>query len=246
MQDILRVNRIFTPQTLVPQTNIVLESSASQHLLRVLRLKLGAMVTLFNGDGHDYQAELIGEEKKCAHFSVLSRVLNTTESPLLTELGIVISKGDRMDTVVQKATELGVNVIYPLTSERCDVKLVPERAEKRRLHWQKVAIAACEQCGRAVVPTVHPIQPLEQWIKSAQADLAVILHHRSEPAAWPTSVSSACVLIGPEGGFSEAEVTAAERQSFRAWVLGPRVLRTETAPLTALSILQQRFGDFTL
>lgn len=246
MRDILRVNRIFTPQTLLPQTHIVLETNASQHLLRVLRLKLGAVITLFNGDGHDYQAELIGEEKKCAHFSILSRVLNTTESPLVTELGIVVSKGDRMDTVVQKATELGVNVIYPLTSERCDVKLVPERAEKRRLHWQKVAIAACEQCGRAVVPTVHPIQPLEQWIQTAQADLAVILHHRSEHAAWPSNVTSACILIGPEGGLSETEVTAAERQSFRAWVLGPRVLRTETAPLTALSILQQRFGDFTL
>jgi 16S rRNA (uracil1498-N3)-methyltransferase len=158
----------------------------------------------------------------------------------------VISKGDRMDFVVQKSTELGISDIFPLTSERCDIKLNSERSQKRRDHWQKVATSACEQCGRSVVPQVHDIQPLNEWIAQVKADTRLVMHHRAGNTALPQGTQSVALLIGPEGGLTETEVSVAIDHGFDPFVLGPRVLRTETAPIAALSILQTTFGDFTI
>ena len=242
----MRINRIYTEADLQPNTNIQLEAGASLHLLKVLRLKTGASLELFNGDGRNYACELLDSPKRIANIRVLSAKANPTESSLHSILGIVVSKGDRMDFVVQKATELGIHEIYPLTSERCDVKLNAERAEKRRQHWLKVAVSACEQSGRSHIPNIAPIQSIQQWINGVNADLKWVLHHRATADKSPSEAKSVAILEGPEGGLSEAEVELALQYHFTPTVLGPRVLRTETAPLVALSVLQQRYGDFTL
>lgn len=242
----MRINRIYTEADLQPNSDIQLEAGPSLHLLKVLRLKTGAPLELFNGDGNNYACELLDSPKRTANVRVLSAQPNPTESSLRSALGIVVSKGDRMDFVVQKATELGIHEIYPLTSERCDVKLNAERSEKRQQHWLKVAIAACEQSGRSRIPSIAPIQSIQQWTSEISADLKWVLHHRATADKSPAEAQSVAILVGPEGGLSEAEVELALQHHFTPTVLGPRVLRTETAPLVALSVLQQRYGDFTL
>lgn len=242
----MRINRIYTQADLQPNIEIQLEAGPSLHLLKVLRLKTGAPLELFNGDGQNYACELLDSPKRIANVRVLGAQTNPTESYLHSKLGIVVSKGDRMDFVVQKATELGVHEIYPLTSERCDVKLNTERAEKRQQHWLKVAVSACEQSGRSCVPSIAPMQNINQWIKEVNADLKWVLHHRATADRSPAEAQSVAILVGPEGGLSETEVELAQQHHFTPTVLGPRVLRTETAPLVALSVLQQRYGDFTL
>jgi 16S rRNA (uracil1498-N3)-methyltransferase len=242
----LRINRIFTPEPLSKGSTIELDAGASLHLIKVLRLKPESPLELFNGDGFNYRGKLLIQGKRVAAVRIESCQLNGSESPLRTRLGIVISKGDRMDFVVQKSTELGIFDLFPLTSERCDIKLSNERGQKKREHWQKVAIAASEQCGRSVVPTIHEIQPLSAWIGEIEADTRLVMHHRASNTSLPQRAQSVALLIGPEGGLTEAEVSAAVSHGFEPFVLGPRVLRTETAPIAALSILQTTFGDFTI
>ena len=223
-----------------------MDAGASLHLIKVLRLKPESPIELFNGDGFNYRGKLLIQGKRAAAVQIESCQENGSESPLRTRLGIVISKGDRMDFVVQKSTELGVFDIFPLTSERCDIKLNGERSQKRRDHWQKVATSACEQCGRSVVPHIHDIQPLNAWIAQIEADTRLVMHHRASNTSLPQRTQSVALLIGPEGGLTETEVSAAIDHGFDPFVLGPRVLRTETAPIAALSILQTTFGDFTI
>ncbi|MDX1467394.1 MAG: 16S rRNA (uracil(1498)-N(3))-methyltransferase, partial [Halomonas sp.] len=166
------------------------------------------------------------------------------ESPLAVHLGQAISKGDRMDYAIQKAVELGVATITPLYTEHGDVRLKGERAAKKLAHWQAVAASACEQCGRATLPPVHAPMGLGEWLAARDEALRLVLHPGTagalEQAEAPASVA---VLIGPEGGLAEAEVEAARTSGFAPLSLGPRVLRTETAPVVALSLLQARFGD---
>ena len=171
-----------------------------------------------------------------------------SESPLQVELGQVISKGDRMDYAVQKATEMGVSRIAPLVSERCDVRLKGDREEKRIRHWQQVAISAAEQCGRAVVPEILPVQSLADWLPGTRdLDLRLVLHHRSpQPLVSHSRPRRLALLIGPEGGLSEDEIAATEQAGFVPAALGPRVLRTETAPVAALALCQWLWGDVGL
>jgi 16S rRNA (uracil1498-N3)-methyltransferase len=149
-----------------------------------------------------------------------------------------------MDWVIQKATELGVTSITPINTERTNVKLSSDRLEKKQQHWQQVAISACEQCTRNTVPTVKPLLTLEGWLADCDADQKFVLHHRSnknlDEIKAPTSIA---LLIGPEGGLTADEIAQAEQAGFDALTLGPRVLRTETAPLAAISVLQHRWGD---
>ncbi|TVP93679.1 MAG: 16S rRNA (uracil(1498)-N(3))-methyltransferase, partial [Pseudomonadaceae bacterium] len=167
------------------------------------------------------------------------------ESPLQVHLGQAMSRGERMDWAIQKAVELGVNAITPLFTERCEVKLQGERADKRQAHWQQVAISACEQCGRSQVPVVHPPQALADWLAQLDCELKLVLHHRTEqPLASLQKPASLGLLIGPEGGLSSEEIQRTEASGFQAVRLGPRVLRTETAPIVALSLAQQLWGDF--
>ena len=160
-------------------------------------------------------------------------------------LGQVISRGDRMEFVIQKAVELGVNEITPLISERCGVKLNAERMEKKQQQWQKIAIAACEQSGRNVVPTIHTTQTLVQWCEVEIACCKLTLHPRAKYSinTLPSEIEHVRLLIGPEGGLSDDEINLTETLDFTETLLGPRVLRTETAALTAITALQCRFGD---
>lgn len=237
--------RIFTPASLNENTTVSLDDQAVTHLVRVLRMKTGDALRLFNGNGVEYQAELEVESKKTAHARVSSVIREDAPLPLAVHLGQVMSKGDRMDFVVQKATELGVSDITPLISERCDVRLKGERLDKKIEHWQKVAISACEQSGRNTVPVIHPPLPANEWAQSVTADVKLVLHpHNQKPLKAETNPGTVAVLIGPEGGFTDLEVNQYQDSGFDGLLLGPRILRTETAALTALSVLQFVWGDF--
>jgi 16S rRNA (uracil1498-N3)-methyltransferase len=148
-----------------------------------------------------------------------------------------------MDWAIQKATELGVTQITPIVSERCEVRLNDERADKRLAHWRQIAISACEQCGRSVLPVIHPPMSLRDWLP-VEADLKLVLHPVAAPLTSHARPQTLAFLIGPEGGLSESEVEQAANQGFQPARLGPRVLRTETAPVVALSVAQQLWGDF--
>jgi len=240
----MRNPRIYTEQVLIPGATLTLDERASNYLARVLRCQSGMAITLFNGDSKEYAASVTAVDKRNVAVVINDASIVDRESPLKIHLGIAISKGDRMDLVMQKAVELGVSDITPLISERVEVRLQGERADKRIEHWRGIIISACEQCARNTLPKLNPIAPLNDWISRVEADKKFVLHHRSDTALGTSEKpNSVALLIGPEGGLSEAEIDAAQRQSFAPLRLGPRVLRTETAPLAALSILQFVFGD---
>jgi len=239
--------RFFCDAKLGPGAQLDLPESAAHHAQRVLRLKAGDKVILFNGDGHDYACELLRVSKEGVSAKISGQTLIERESPLNVTLAQCISSGDRMDLTLQKSVELGIARIQPLAAERSVVKLSGERAEKRLQHWQNVVISACEQSGRAFVPKVLPPMPLLHWL--AQQDnytLKLILNpfteRRLHDLAQPQG--PICLLIGCEGGFAPGEVTAALHAGFTDVKLGPRILRTETAGLAALTALQTLWGDF--
>lgn len=237
--------RIYTTQALSPTLQIDLDDQATVHLLRVLRMTSGDAIRLFNSDGNEYQAELIVHSKKSASANIVSILKTDAPMPLSLHLGQVISKGDRMDFTVQKATELGVSDITPLWSERCDVRRKADLMEKKLEHWRKVAISACEQSGRNTVPVIHPPASLQDWLPTVNSERRLLLHpHNQQPLESAIAPSSVTLLVGPEGGFSDAEVSLCQAQNFDGLLLGPRVLRTETAALTAISVLQYVWGDF--
>jgi 16S rRNA (uracil1498-N3)-methyltransferase len=240
----MRIPRIHTGQTLRANAAVELESGPSQHLSRVLRMKVGDSLILFDGRGGQYPATISALDRKTVtavtgEFEAIER-----ESGLQLQLGIAVSRGDRMDWVVQKATELGVSSIAPLLSERTELRLDGDRGDRKLRHWQQVATSACEQCGRNRLPEILPPQSLGQWLRTVQADIRLVLHHTAENTdPGSSSPATAALLVGPEGGLSPAEIDAAENAGFSSLQLGPRVLRTETAPLAAIAILQARWGD---
>lgn len=240
----MRTIRIYTPQTLTAGTDCALDASPSHHLATVLRARLDQAVELFNGDGNCYTARITAIGKKAVTVAIGDCMPTHNESPLQIELGIGISKGDRFDFVLQKSTELGVTAITPLITERTEVRLDHERAGKKLEHWRQVIISACEQSGRNLVPVLNPIRKLSDWAGTCDAPQKFVLHHRAErsPAA-ATNPRRVALLIGPEGGLNSDEIAGAEKAGFDAWRLGPRVLRTETAPLVAITALQWMWGD---
>jgi 16S rRNA (uracil1498-N3)-methyltransferase len=242
----MRVPRLHTTQALLSGQNIALEEQASRHLVQVLRFKAGASIRLFNGNGKEFEATLIEAGKKGATIHVDAEInAENTESPLHIHLGIAISKGDRMDWLVQKCTELGVNEISPLLTERVDVKLPADRQAKKQQHWQQIAISGCEQSGRNTLPTINMPLKLSPWLDDVNAEKKLLLDFENEIKIADSNVcNSAALLVGPEGGLSELEVLLAKKMGFSGWRLGKRVLRTETAPLAAISVLQFCFGDF--
>ncbi len=241
----MRIPRVYTPQTLSVDSSIDLESQASNHLGRVLRMSENDPVELFNGNGRSYDALIINITKKCVTLKVTATQHTPKQSPLQTHLGLAMSKGDRMDYAIQKATELGIHEITPLMGERSELKLKGERAEKKVQHWMQVAVSSCEQCQRNILPKINPIKDLNAWINEAEADLKLVLHHRAEQQISDLpKPSSVAFLIGPEGGLSESEIDMAINKNFEPLLLGPRVLRTETAPVVLLSTAQLLWGDF--
>lgn len=241
----MRIPRLFHPSTIGDLQQVELCDDAVGHIARVLRMQEGQAVCLFDGSGYEYSATIIELTKKKVVVNIDESKLNDIESPLNLHLGQVISRGDKMEFTIQKSVELGVNTITPLLSERCGVKLDEKRFEKKLSQWQKIAIAACEQCGRNVVPEIRPIIQLEQWCAEQTDALKLNLHPRAKYSinTLPEPVQDVRLLIGPEGGLSEEEITMTEQYHFDEILLGPRVLRTETAALTAITALQVRFGD---
>ena len=238
----MRLSRFFIDSPLALGTHSLPEAAA-HYIGRVLRLPAGAAVQLFDGSGMEFRGELLEVGKKQVSVQLHEQVPGLPESSLRIHLGQGLSRGERMDWAIQKVTELGVAEITPIVSERCEVRLKDERADKRLAHWRQIAISACEQCGRSVIPQINPPVTLAEWL-SVEAALKLVLHPVAEPLASHQPPATLAFLIGPEGGLSDAEVEQATRAGFLPARLGPRVLRTETAPVVALSVAQQLWGDF--
>ncbi|MGM3174429.1 16S rRNA (uracil(1498)-N(3))-methyltransferase [Dickeya lacustris] len=242
----MRIPRIFHPETLAAQggeTN--LSDDAANHVGRVLRMTAGQSLQLFDGSNHVFDAQIVQVEKKAVRVRYATGREENRESPLHLHLGQVMSRGEKMEFTIQKSIELGVNIITPLFSERCGVKLDADRLEKKIQQWQKIAIAACEQCGRNRLPEIRAAQTLESWCAQDDDALKLNLHPRAQHSinTLPLPLSRIRLLIGPEGGLSADEIAMTARHGFTDILLGPRVLRTETTALTAITALQVRFGD---
>jgi 16S rRNA (uracil1498-N3)-methyltransferase len=243
----MRVPRIFTTQALAVGRKLVLQEAAQRHLIQVLRLRPGMELTLFNGDGKEYAAQLETCTKKTATAEILALQREEPVAPLAIHLVIGVSKGERMDFALQKSVELGVSEITPLFSERCTVRLHGERLEKRLQHWRNVTISACEQSGRCRVPQIHEPCPLEGCLGRPGLSPGILLDHRATqtlPELEQPPAGAVSLLIGPEGGLSEQERNLAQAQDFTAVRMGPRIMRTETVPLAALAAIQLLWGDF--
>ena len=243
----MRISRLYLPFPLASDSEVELDERARQYVLQVLRLKSGAPLIVFNGDGNEYSATLGLAEKRRANIIVGECRHPGRESPLAVHLGLGISKGERMDYAIQKAVELGVAEITPLFSQHCVVKLDQKRIENRLRHWRAVIISASEQCGRNTLAQLHAPVDISRWIEMDSADLALILAPQAERVL--TQIQPAPrqlrLTIGPEGGFSEVEIGMAISAGFSAVTLGPRILRTETAVVAGLSALQTLWGDLT-
>ncbi len=242
----MRIPRIYHPELLEYQTQCQLSEDAANHVGRVLRMVEGEQLELFDGSNHIYPAIITESNKKSVKVNILGRELSDKESNLKIHLGQVISRGERMEFTIQKSVELGVNVITPLWSERCGVKLDGERMDKKIQQWQKIAIAACEQCGRNVVPEIRPLMKLQDWCAEDDGALKLNLHPRAQHSIKTLPMipkDGVRLLIGSEGGLSEQEIVQTQQKGFTEILLGKRVLRTETASLAAISALQIYFGD---
>ncbi len=243
----MRVPRIYQNSPLSVGATIALDDDAANHVGRVLRMLPDQEICLFNGQGGQYQAVITESGKKHVTVRITEFADHSVESPLSIHLGQVISRGDKMEFTIQKSVELGVNVITPLWSSRCGVKLQGDRLDKKLEQWQKIAISACEQCGRNTVPLVRPVMSLEHWLAEPTEELKLTLHPRAQYSAGtlPVPTHGVRLVIGPEGGLSDDEIALTEQYHFQEMLLGPRVLRTETAALTAITALQCRFGDLS-
>jgi len=230
-----------------PGQSVLLDEHACKHLIQVLRLRAEAPFILFNGEGQAWQARLENPDKRNATAIIETALPDNPESPLHTHLGLGISKGERMDYAIQKAVELGVSEITPLSTRYSMVKLDDKRKDKRHRHWQGIIIGACEQCGRNRLPILHPAIDNTRWLNQLDSELKLMLdpiasQHLSQQVEQPRSVG---LYIGPEGGLSEEEVRQAGQAGFSGIQLGPRVLRTETAVVAALAAVQMKWGDLT-
>jgi 16S rRNA (uracil1498-N3)-methyltransferase len=241
----MRIPRAYIDQPLSSGATVTLDAVASNHLSRVLRLKAGAALRIFNGAGGEYDAVLESAGKNQAIVQLGEYHAIERESGLPLTLAQGIARGERMDLIIQKAVELGVSSIVPLQTERTVVRLDENRADKRLQHWRGIIISACEQCGRNRLPELTAIQSLEQWCTRTDRGTPVLLDPAAasslEEMASPAGAVS--LLIGPEGGLSPAEREAAYASGCQGLRLGPRILRTETATITGVSLLQAYWGD---
>lgn len=242
----MRLTRVYVDAALESGARLVLSGSAAGHLTRVLRLRPGATLTLFNGQGGEYAASIERVQKSKVTVAVGEHQPLERESPFPLTLAQGVSRGERMDLVVQKATELGAARLVPVLTERSIVRLDEERSDRKSSHWRAIAIAACEQCGRNRLPEVTLPARLAEFLRASPAeDTRLLLSpeatQRIEDV--PRPQRGATVLIGPEGGLTAEEQQSALANGFVAVRLGPRVLRTETAAIAALTLLQREFGD---
>lgn len=240
--------RLFVSGALSNDAELVLQGEQANYLGRALRSRVGDTVTVFNGDGGEWPASIEHIGKNSVTLRLGAVVESATESPLKIHLVQGISRGERMAFVVQKATELGVSRITPVLTHHGMVKLDQKRADKRRQHWQHVAESACEQSGRTHPPRIDEPVALNSWFgdRDSAGTMEVVLQATATASLVSLSAPTAglCLLVGPEGGFSEREYEDAEMAGFQAASLGPRILRTETAALAAVTVAQSCWGDF--
>jgi 16S rRNA (uracil1498-N3)-methyltransferase len=241
----VRLTRVYIEQPLAPGKRCIVQDSAANHLARVLRLRAGDTLTVFDGSGDEYAARVEAVQKKSVVVEVGEHRAVNRESPIHLSLAQGVSRGERMDLVVQKATELGVARIVPVLTQRSVVRLDARQTANKLLHWRAIAIAACEQSGRNRIPEVAAPVALDEFLRASASTSARVLlspegTHRVRDLA---RYSALTVLIGPEGGLTEAEHEAASKSGFTRVSLGPRILRTETAALAALAVLQHHLGD---
>ena len=241
----MRLTRSHVDMVLPPGAEVVLPEDVAAHLLRVLRLQVGDACVLFNGDGHDYDARITVIGKRDARAEIVAARHVDNESPLRITLLQGIARGEKMDWILQKATELGVARILPVTSERSEVKLDAQRADKRLAHWRGIVVAACEQSGRATLPDVAAPQALAQaaGLRDGRGFILDPLAEASLSSVRDDSLRECTIAIGPEGGWSPRDREQLIAAGYEGLKLGPRVLRTETAGIAAISALQAACGD---
>jgi len=245
----MRIPRLYLPGDYAPEQVIALSKEQVHYVLTVLRLKNQHPVEVFNGQDLQAKGTLIVTGRRSADLCIETVSSPTVESPLNTILVQSISRGDRMDTSIQKAVELGVTQIQPVFSERCDVKLNDDKLAKRRAQWQQIVINACEQSGRCRVPEILPIQTYQEWLSNINSEEVCGLvmdpyaQHNLQTVTQPQTDQALYLLVGPEGGLTETEVEQACQKGLTAIQLGPRVLRTETAGPAILAGIQLLWGD---
>lgn len=230
--------------SLALNSELELDEDGFGHLIRVLRFRENDPFVVFDGKGHEYEAVILTASKSRATYKCVSELQRNVESPLYIELGQVISRGDKMEFTIQKACELGISEITPLYSSRCGVRLDEKRQSKKVEQWQKIAISACEQSGRNVVPHVNEITNIDEWYGKNPDSLSLTLDPRADRKLTELEIKQHIrLLIGPEGGLDAEEISKAAENRFVGVTLGPRILRTETAALAALCILGSKYGD---
>jgi 16S rRNA (uracil1498-N3)-methyltransferase len=242
----MRLNRIYTPSPLASGNDIALTPAGANHVARVLRMRVGETIAVFDGKGGEYRAELVRIEGNHVTVRIGDHIAGTPESPLKITLVQGISRSERMDWALQKATELGVNTIAPVITSRSVVRLDDKQSAKKQEHWTNIVIGACEQSGRSHVPQVLAPISLRQYLQEHRKDGIRLVLSPTGPSALAGLASMSTrveLLIGPEGGLDDEEIERAENAGFVPVRLGPRVLRTETAAVTALTVLQAMWGD---
>lgn len=241
----MRQSRFYVNSTLSPGSSVSLPATVSHHIVNVLRKSVGQEIILFDGSGHDFLSIIHARDKKHVVVDVMDSVVVQTESPLNITLAQGLSKGQKMDFTLQKAVELGVSRIVPIQNQRSNVKIKAERIEQKLQYWRNVIISAAEQSGRSIIPDIIPPMSLEKWSFEDDSELKLVLSPDADHglSALDNRASSISLLVGSEGGLNQDELTMVRAQGYHAVRLGPRVLRTETAALVAISILQARCGD---
>jgi 16S rRNA (uracil1498-N3)-methyltransferase len=244
----MRIPRIHVDHDLRPGREVLLPDQAGEHVARVLRLERGAPLILFNGDGYEFDASLASLAKHAVTAEIGGKRTVDRESVLPLTLVQAIARGEKMDWILQKTTELGVARIVPVVTDRTEVKLDAERAERRMAHWRGVLAGACEQCGRNRLPDLEPPQALDRWLATLgdapALRIALLPEGDVTLRQFPQMDNGAILAVGPEGGFTVNDVALLTQAGFHGLRLGPRILRTETAGIAALAALQAMFGDF--
>ena len=242
------IPRFHVPFSLSPGAQVELPKATAHHALRVLRMQAGDPVVLFDGNGGEWRAEMLGKMGSALHVVLKEFVDRDCESPLAITLVQALPTGDKMDWVVEKCVELGVTAIQPVAAKRSVIRLSAERMERRVMHWNHIASAACAQSGRNRVPVVAPVLDLPQYLavaKTLAAQRLILAPQAEHPLrTLGKPAEPLIVMVGPEGGWEEGELQAARAAGFLALQLGRRVLRTETAGAAAIAALQAVWGDF--
>ncbi|MDB4040625.1 16S rRNA (uracil(1498)-N(3))-methyltransferase [Methylophilaceae bacterium] len=245
------MNRFYHSKSISINETIVMDNFSAHHALKVMRIRSNDQLILFNGDGLDYKGKVVSISKGQVKILIKSKKNIDSESNLKVILLQAITSSDKMDFIIQKTTELGVSEIQPIICERSIVKIKNDKIEKKLLHWNQVSIAACEQCGRAKIPIIHKPENITKYLEKitkSEKDIKIILSPQATKSLDNIISSSNIdqnikVLIGPEGDFTEKELNFSLGKGFLPIKIGPRILRTETAPISILSILQYKYGD---